>query len=115
MSNAFLTRKTGALTSLVFLVCYSAISWRRQTPTSGHWRRTAKIHSVGREQFLLLQQQHAQLRRESGQAADPKSVHRATSVTISGSGFDWHDVEFILSGRTASGVFLCRRQRDCFQ
>jgi len=26
-------------------------------------------------------------------AADPKMEHRATSVTISGSGFDWHDME----------------------
>ncbi len=26
-------------------------------------------------------------------SADPKMAHRATSVTISGSGFDWHDME----------------------
>jgi len=27
-------------------------------------------------------------------AADPKIAPRATSVTISGSGIDWHDMEF---------------------
>jgi hypothetical protein len=26
-------------------------------------------------------------------AADPKTPHRGTSITISGSGFDWHDME----------------------
>jgi hypothetical protein len=94
MSNAFLTRKTGALTSLVFLVLLFSDLLAQTKPQRADigGEPPRSILWVGNSFFYYNNSMHnyvASLVR----AADPKSVHRATSVTISGSGFDWHDVE----------------------
>jgi uncharacterized protein DUF4886 len=94
MFNAFLACKTAALSSLVFLVSLSgdllAQTKPKRADIGGEPPRC--IMWVGNSFFYYNNSMHnyvASLVR----AADPKSVHRATSVTISGSGFDWHDVE----------------------
>ena len=94
MSNAFLTRKTAALSSLVFLVSLSSDLLAQTKPQRAEigGEPPRSILWVGNSFFYYNNSMHnyvASLVR----AADPKSVHRATSVTISGSGFDWHDVE----------------------
>ncbi len=58
-----------------------------------------------RQQLFLLQQQPARscaFDAPRGRPAEP-AAYRNTSVTISGSGFDWHDVD-IISARTPSGA-----------
>ncbi len=47
---------------------------------------------VGNSFFYYNNSMHNYVARLVG-AAVPKMEHRATSVTISGSGFDWHDME----------------------
>jgi len=49
---------------------------------------------VGRQQFFLLQRQHAQPLRQAGERGGARI--RGTSVTISGSGLDWHDMDSLL-------------------
>jgi hypothetical protein len=96
MFNAFLACKTAALTliSLVFLVSLSgdllAQTKPRRADIGGEPPRS--ILWVGNSFFYYNNSMHNYVA-SLVKAADPKSVHRATSVTISGSGFDWHDVE----------------------
>lgn len=42
--------------------------------------------------------------------ADPKTRFRGTSVTISGSGFDWHDMESYFRPERHRQVLIRRRQ-----
>ena len=73
----------------------SCIFRPNKTQTNGHWRRAAKIDSLRRKQFLLLQQQHSQSCAESDQSRGPRkedelSRHVGDHQRI---GFDWHDME----------------------
>jgi hypothetical protein len=82
------------LLCLVLAVCVSATALAQtkpkrtdvggDTPTSILW--------VGNSFFYYNNSLHNHVT-YLVRAADPKSLHRATSVTISGSGIDWHDME----------------------
>lgn len=83
-----------ALLSLVFLALLSgellAQTKPRRTEIGGEPPRS--IMWVGNSFFYYNNSMHNYLG-NLVRAADPKQAHRATSVTISGSGFDWHDME----------------------
>lgn len=83
-----------ALFSLIFLVALSgdllAQTKPKRTGISGAPPRS--ILWVGNSFFYYNNSMHNYVGRLV-RAADPKMGHRATSVTISGSGFDWHDME----------------------
>lgn len=83
-----------ALFSLIFLVALSgdllAQTKPKRTGISGEPPRS--ILWVGNSFFYYNNSMHNHVGQLVG-AADPKMGHRATSVTISGSGFDWHDME----------------------
>ena len=85
---------TAALFSLIFLVALSgdllAQTKPKRTGISGEPPRS--ILWVGNSFFYYNNSMHNYVRRLV-RAADPKMGHRATSVTISGSRFDWHDME----------------------
>jgi hypothetical protein len=87
-------RIISALLSALVLISFSgdlfAQSKPRRTQLDGEPPRS--ILWVGNSFFYYNNSMHnyvgAMVR-----AADPKMAHRGTSVTISGSGFDWHDME----------------------
>src|SRR5579872_6783124 len=52
---------------------------------------------VGNSYFYYNNSIHSHVR-EFARARDPDSDHQATSVTISGSGLDWHDMQSYFRG-----------------
>jgi hypothetical protein len=95
MFEYFRYGKTAAtLLSLVFLASLcgelSAQTKPRRTEIGGEPPRS--IMWVGNSFFYYNNSMHNYVG-NLVRAADPKTEHRATSVTISGSGFDWHDME----------------------
>jgi hypothetical protein len=85
---------TAALLSLLFLALLSgdlfAQTKPRRTEIGGEPPRS--IMWVGNSFFYYNNSMHNYLG-AMVRAADPKMGHRGTSVTIGGSGFDWHDME----------------------
>ena len=55
-------------------------------------RSADPFRPLDRQQLLLLQQQHAWPLQRAGQCRRSRGKYRGTSVTVSGSGLDWHDV-----------------------
>ena len=94
MSNAFLIRKTTVFVSLVFLVLLSSDLWAQTKPkrTDIGGEPPRSILWVGNSFFYYNNSMHNYVSNLI-RAVDPKKVPRTTSVTISGSGMDWHDVE----------------------
>jgi hypothetical protein len=94
MFHTFLARKPAPLVSLVFVISLSggllAQTKPKRTDIGGEPPRS--ILWVGNSFFYYNNSMHNYVSNLI-RAADPKSVPRSTSVTISGSGFDWHDVE----------------------
>ena len=94
----FVTFRNGgvaaALLSLLCLVSFSgdllAQTKPRRTELGGEPPRS--IMWVGNSFFYYNNSMHNYVR-DLVRAADPKMPHRGTSVTIGGSGFDWHDME----------------------
>ena len=94
MFNIFPACKTAAVVSLIVLVSLSS-----NLPAQTKLKRTdigggppKSILWVGNSFFYYNNSMHNYLS-NLVRAADPKNALRATSVTISGSGLDWHDVE----------------------
>jgi len=87
-------RIVAALLSLLFLNAFSgelfAQTKPRRTEIAGEPPRS--IMWVGNSFFYYNNSMHNYVR-DLVRAADPKMPHRGTSVTIGGSGFDWHDME----------------------
>jgi len=87
-------RIAAALLSLLFLAALSsdlfAQTKPRRTELGGEPPRS--IMWVGNSFFYYNNSMHNYVR-DLVRAADPKMPHRGTSVTIGGSGFDWHDME----------------------
>jgi len=95
MSRAFRDRKISAtLFSLLFIVLLSGDLLAQTKPkrTDIGGEAPTSVLWVGNSFFYYNNSMHNYLGRLV-RAADPKTEHRATSVTISGSGFDWHDME----------------------
>jgi hypothetical protein len=87
-------RIVAALLSLLFLAALSgdlfAQTKPRRTEIAGEPPRS--IMWVGNSFFYYNNSMHNYLG-AMVRVADPKMGHRGTSVTIGGSGFDWHDME----------------------
>lgn len=82
------------LLPLVLVVCVSATASAQTKPkrTDVGGAAPASILWVGNSFFYYNNSMHNHVS-NLVRAADPKSAPRATSVTISGSGIDWHDME----------------------
>jgi len=87
-------RIAASLLSLLLLAALStdlfAQTKPRRTELGGEPPRS--IMWVGNSFFYYNNSMHNYVR-DLVRAADPKMPHRGTSVTIGGSGFDWHDME----------------------
>ena len=80
--------------SIAIAVCLSAAAFAETRPKRTEVGSTppAAILWVGNSFFYYNNSMHSHVG-NLVRAADPKSAYRATSVTISGSGIDWHDME----------------------
>ena len=94
MRNAFIACKAVAFVSLIILVSLSSTLLAQTKPkrTEIGGEPPKSILWVGNSFFYYNNSMHNYLS-NLVRAADPKNTLRATSVTISGSGLDWHDVE----------------------
>ena len=94
MLNASLVCKTAVFVSLIFLISLSSDLLAQTKPkrTDIGGEPPKSILWVGNS-FFYYNNGMSNYLSNLLRAADPKSVFRSTSVTISGSGLDWHDVE----------------------
>ena len=94
MRNAFIACKAVAFVSLIILVSLSSTLLAQTKPkrTEIGGEPPKSILWVGNSFFYYNNSMHNYLS-NLVRAADPRNTLRATSVTISGSGLDWHDVE----------------------
>jgi len=94
MRNAFIACKAVAFVFLIILVSLSSTLLAQTKPkrTEIGGEPPKSILWVGNSFFYYNNSMHNYLS-NLVRAADPKNTLRATSVTISGSGLDWHDVE----------------------
>ena len=94
MRNVFIACKAVAFVSLIILVSLSSTLLAQTKPkrTEIGGEPPKSILWVGNSFFYYNNSMHNYLS-NLVRAADPKNTLRATSVTISGSGLDWHDVE----------------------
>ena len=94
MSHAMIARRRVPLVALVFLLSLSGSLLAQTKPkrTDIGGGPPKSILWVGNSFFYYNNSMHNYVSNLM-RAADPKSVPRSTSVTISGSGLDWHDVE----------------------
>jgi len=101
MLNAILACKTAAFVSLIFLISLSSDLLAQTKPkrTDMGGEPPKSILWVGNS-FFYYNNGMSNYLSNLLRAADPKNALRSTSVTISGSGLDWHDVEsyFRLNG-----------------
>ena len=101
MLNAILACKTAAFVSLIFLISLSSDLLAQTKPkrTDIGGEPPKSILWVGNS-FFYYNNGMSNYLSNLLRAADPKNALRSTSVTISGSGLDWHDVEsyFRLNG-----------------
>ena len=83
----------GQLLCLAIALCVSAAAWAQTRPTRTEVGGPVPnaILWVGNSFFYYNNSMHMHVL-NLVHAADPKSKARATSVTISGSGIDWHDM-----------------------
>lgn len=79
---------------IALAVCLSATAFAETRPkrTEVGSAAPAAILWVGNSFFYYNNSMHGHVG-NLVRAADPKSTYRATSVTISGSGIDWHDMQ----------------------
>ena len=94
MLNAILACKTAAFVSLIFLISLSSDLLAQTKPkrTDIGGEPPKSILWVGNS-FFYYNNGMSNYLSNLLRAADPKNALRSTSVTISGSGLDWHDVE----------------------
>jgi len=94
MLNAILACKTAAFVSLIFLISLSSDLLAQTKPkrTDIGGEPPKSILWVGNS-FFYYNNGMSNYLSNLLRAADSKNVLRSTSVTISGSGLDWHDVE----------------------
>src|SRR5215470_4826704 len=94
MPNSILACKTAAFISLIFLISLSSDLLAQTKPkrTDIGGEPPKSLLWVGYSFFYYNNSMHNCVNNLM-RAADPKNVPRSTSVTISGSGMDWHDVE----------------------
>ena len=92
MSNAKLMLRL--FFALILVACISAVASAQTKPkrTDVGGDTPIAILWVGNSFFYYNNSMHGHVL-NLVRAADPKSTARATSVTISGSGIDWHDME----------------------
>ena len=85
---------TGALLSLLCLVIFSGdlLAQTKPTRTEVGGELPRSIMWVGNSFFYYNNSMHNHLG-ALVRSGEPKMAHRGTSVTIGGSGFDWHDME----------------------
>lgn len=85
---------SAALFSLLCLVAFSGdlLAQAKPARTRLDGEPPHSIMWVGNSFFYYNNSMHNHLG-GLARAADPKTPHRGTSITISGSGFDWHDME----------------------
>jgi hypothetical protein len=86
-------RYAAALLALLFLVSLSHLAQAQTKParTALDGEPAESVLWVGNSFFYYNNSMHGHVR-ELIHAADPKSHARSVSVTISGSGIDWHDM-----------------------
>ncbi len=84
----------GALLSLLYLVIFSGDLLAQTKPTRAELggEPPRSIMWVGNSFFYYNNSMHNHLG-ALVRSGEPKMAHRGTSVTIGGSGFDWHDME----------------------
>lgn len=97
LANSSVYKKAAAVLSLIFLISLSAVAQAQTKPkrTDLGAEPVESVLWVGNSFFYYNNSMHGHV----GQllkAADPQSRARAVSVTISGSGIDWHDMESYL-------------------
>jgi hypothetical protein len=94
MSHALIARRRVPLFALVFVLSLfgSLLAQTKPKRADIGGGPPKSILWVGNSFFYYNNSMHNYVSNLM-RAADPKSVPRSTSVTISGSGFDWHDVE----------------------
>lgn len=87
-------KKTAALSSLIFLISLSnaVLAQTKPNRTASDGDPPRSILWAGNSFFYYNNSMHNHVGRLVG-ASEPKMAHRSTSVTISGSGLDWHDME----------------------
>ena len=94
MPHAMVARRQVALVALVFVLSLSGSLLAQTKPKRADigGAPPKSILWVGNSFFYYNNSMHNYVSNLM-RAADPKSVPRSISVTISGSGLDWHDVE----------------------
>ena len=89
------TRFAGAALAIAALLCSSAVAAQTapKIKNTGYEQAKALLY-VGNSFYYYNDSMHSKVLGLVG-AADPKarSQYRSTSITISGSGFNWHDME----------------------
>ena len=93
MSPSKFVRKSAALLSLLSLLSISSDLWAQTRPTRTDVGAdpVKSVLWVGNSFFYYNNSMHGHYN-ELANAADPEGKYRGVSVTISGSGLDWHDV-----------------------
>jgi len=92
MPRSLLARNLLLLTSLLVFAVSSAVSAQTKPTRTTVGSEPAKSFLwVGNSFFYYNNSMHGHVA-QLADAADPKSGLRGVSVTISGSGLDWHDV-----------------------
>ena len=93
MSNGMSARKVAALASVLCVMAVSGALHAQTKPVRSDvgGENTKSFLWVGNSFFYYNNSLHGHVT-QLVKAADPKQAWRTVSVTISGSGFDWHDV-----------------------
>ena len=94
MSNTLFIRRLVALASLLWLVVISGALQAQTKPTRTDvgGENANSFLWVGNSFFYYNNSMHSHVGNLT-RAANPKTGYRAVSVTISGAGIDWHDME----------------------
>ena len=94
IANLSVSKKVAAFLSLLLLISLPSIALAQAKPkrTGLGVEPVESVLWVGNSFFYYNNSMHDHVR-ELIKAGDPQSRPRGTSVTISGSGIDWHDME----------------------
>ena len=98
-------RKATALFCLLFLASLSAgiAAQTKPTRTDAGAEPIRSLLWVGNSFFYYNNSMHGHYN-ELARAAEPEGRHRGISVTISGSGLDWHDMASLLRPTASAGI-----------
>jgi hypothetical protein len=97
IANSLVFKKAAAVLLAIFVISLSNVVLAQTKPklTEVGNDPVESVLWVGNSFFYYNNSMHDHVR-ELIKAVDPQSLPRATSVTISGSGIDWHDMESYL-------------------